>query len=459
MRRYGYTPFPGSLGAVEGPALAGLREVNQGWYVVYSDTVPSARDLASQLSALANQSGGWLFLGVKGQEYEPLRAETFPGIAASAVDEALVALGVAASAHVTPEVYFETRVIEGPVPEIDLAPGRSIIIVGIPEGALPPYVHSSGSVYRRASDQSQPTSSVDRRELDELRSRAAETRRRLADFVSFETAHTQQEASRPARVYVYLLSDPYLDGGSLDLSHDRFSDLMRSNPINGIIAPEFNNIFTTADGYVARCSEGNEPFQERLALRWWANGNARLSIQVDSWDPDNFPLQSDPRRSDFLRMIRAQILGRVQILDFSEFFNLLAAGAAKYLELRQVLGISGPLWSKIRLRGVRHAVPFTNLRQYIESIKLQGFPVVQDDDLYVPPDLSNLIKLDPGECTALKGPSVLLTLRLAVSALRAVGIDFDRFIKDDPRSFLNDLRECMNFVVEEPPPETEDGAW
>ena len=457
MKRYSYIPFPGNLGAFEGPKLAGLKEVNQGWYIVYSDTLPGARQLAAQMSAFANQSGGWLFIGVKGQEHEPLRAEAFPGIAAYTVDKALAELREAATTYVTPEVYFETKIIEGPVPEIDLAPGQLIIIVGIPEGTVPPYVHSSGSVYRRAPDQSQPTAAIDRRELDELRSRAVETRQKLADFLSFHTAATQQEIYGAVRVYVYLLADPCMAVGSLGLSHDRFSDIMRSNSTTDVAAPEFNNVFTTADGYVARCMRDKEPFQERLTLRWWANGNARLTIAVDVCDPDSFPLQSDPRRSDFVRMIRAQGAGEVRIADFSEFLNLLAAGIAKYLELRRVLGVSGALWGKVRLRGISHAAPFTNLRQYIESIKLQGFPVVQDDDFYAPPGLStdDLIKLDPEEHTALRGQSVLLTLRLAVSALRAVGIDFDRFIRDDPQIFLNDLRECMNFVVEEPPPETE----
>jgi hypothetical protein len=459
MKRYTYAPFAGSLTTLKGLELAGLKEVNQGWYVEYSDTLPRARQLAKQLSAFANQSGGWLFVGVKGQKHGSLRAESFPGIVASTKEEALAQLREAASVHVTPEVHFETRVIEGPIPEIGLASGRSIIIAGIPEGPIPPYVHSSGCVYRRTSDQSEPTPEIESREMDALRRRALETRQRLADFLSFEAPDSQREPHGLVRVYVYLLNDPYLAGGLLGLSHDRFSDVMRSNPTSDIIAPEFDNIFTTADGYIARCMKENDLLQEYLALRWWANGNARLTIPVDTYEADEFPLQSDPRRSDFVRMIRAQGIARVRIADFSGFLNLLAAGTGKYLQLRQALGLTGAFWGKARFRGAWRAAPFTNLRQYIESIKLQGFPVAQDDDFYVPPGLStdDLIKLEPGGDTSLRGQSVLLALRLAVSALRAVGIDFDRFIKDDPQSFLNDLRECMNFTVEDPPPEAEGG--
>jgi hypothetical protein len=452
MKRYRYIPFAGNLAALKGPELAALKEVNQGWYVEYSATLPSARQLAKQISAFANQSGGWLFVGVKGQERGPLTAEAFPGIPAAAIGEALAELREAGFAHVTPEVQFETGVIEGPVSEIDLAPGRSIIIVGIPEGTIPPYVHSSGCVYRRASDQSEPTPEVDRRELDVLRNREVETRQRLADFLSFKTGDTHRETYGPVRIYVYLLNDPFVVGESVGLSYHRFSDVMQTNPMSDIIAPGFSNVFTSPDGYTARCLKDNEPLRERLAFRWWASGNARLTIPVDTCDADTFPLLSDPRRSDFVRMLRGQSIAPVRIADFSEFLSLLAAGTGKYLQLRQVLGLGGALWGKVRFCGAWRATPFINLRQYIESVRIHGFPVVQDDEFYSPPGFSteDLIKVEPGKSASLRSQSVLLALRLAVSALRAVGIDFDTFIKDEPEGFLNDLGESMNFVVEEP---------
>jgi hypothetical protein len=254
-------------------------------------------------------------------------------------------------------------------------------------------------------------------------------------------------------VYLYLLNDPLLSGEAAGLAFDHFAEVMRSDLPGGIVTAQFNNLFTTSDGYIARHTRGNDLHSEGLSFRWWMNANARATIPVDVFDVSDFPIQSDPRRSDFVRMLRSEALAHARIVDFSPFLSLVAAVTARYLQLRERLALSGNFWGKMRFCDARRAVPFINLRQYIESIKLHGFPVIQDDDFYAPPGLSTggLITLGPVEYGGIQGHSVLLALRLAVKALRAVGIDFDRFIKDDPEGFLRDLAESMNFVVEEPP--------
>jgi hypothetical protein len=453
MKGYGYIPFASNLGTLRGPELAALKEVGQGWYVEYSEALADTPQLGKQLSSFANQSGGWLFIGVKGQDESTMNASSFPGIPVAAVGQALKQLREAASAHVTPEVYFETQVIEGPVPEISLAEGRCLIVIGIPEGAKPPYVHSSGQVYARTAHGSEPAAGLDRRALSVLHSRAKKARQRLADFLSLGPMIAEHERRGPVRAYVYLLSDPFLARDSLGLSHDRFAEVMRSQLGSERILPEFDSLFTTSDGYIARHVRDTDPLSEGLAFRWWANGNARVSIPIDTCDVSKFPLQSDPRRSDFVRMLRGQSVAKARIADFSGFLTLLASVTGKYLQLREVLALRGTFWGKLRFCDAWRAAPFINLRQYIESIKVDGFPVIQDDDFYAPPGLASddLIKMQTGEHGGIRGQSVLLALRLAVNALRAVGIDFDRFIKDDPQGFLHELAESMNFVVEEPP--------
>jgi Putative DNA-binding domain len=456
MKRYTYVPFRGSLDSVEASELAGLREVSQGWYVEYSPILPATPQLAKQLSSFANESGGWLFVGVNPQEKGRMTAASFPGIAANTIEEALAALREAALLQVTPEVSFESRVIEGPVAKINLPPDRSIIVIGVPEGAIPPYVHSSGVIYTRAAKLAGPTPALDPRYLDVLRSRARETQERLAQFLSLEPGARERGKHAPVRVSVYLLNDPLLVSQSLNLSRVRFSEVMRSGAASGVFPGLFDNLFTTSDGYIARYLKNNDPFGEGLTFRWWMNGNARLSIPVDTSDANEFPPHSDPRRSDFVRIVRSLGVGETRIADFSGFLALLAAGTEKYLQLREVLGLNGPFWSKVRFCNAWQAAPFINLRQYIESIRLHGFPVVQDDHFYAPSGWStdDLLKLQPGEYGGATGQSRLLALRLAATALRAVGIDFDSFISQDPRGLLRDLAESMNFVVEEPLAET-----
>jgi hypothetical protein len=454
MKRYRYIPFAGGLAGGEGSKLAGLKEVSQGWYVQYSETLPSVPQLARHLSSFANRSGGWVFVGVKGQQKGEMTADSFPGVPATTVEQALAALHRAASAHVTPELCFETRIIEGPISEIDLSADRAIIIVGVPEGPLPPYVHS-GRVYTRAADHRGPVPELDRWQLDLLHNRARETQRRMAEFISLRPDPAERQTDGPVRSFIYLLSDPLLVNGPLKLSHDLFSQLMRSRTESNIPPAIFDNLFTTADGYVARSSKEGDPFCEGPAFRWWLNGNARLTIPIETSDANEFLPHSDPRRSDFVRMLRTQGLGQARIADFSGFLAVLAAGTEKYLQLREALGSSGAFWSKVRFLNAWRAAPFISLRQYIERIKFYGFPILQEDEFYVPPGWStdDLIKLEPGEHDGLKAQSMLLAMRLAASVLRAVGIDFDSFLTEDPRGLIRDLAESMNFVVEGPPGE------
>jgi predicted HTH transcriptional regulator len=166
MLAYRYSPFTKPLHDLTGDDLAILRDVSEGWFVDYKSEPLSTRDFAKHTSAFGNQFGGWLFVGVAEGPNKSMKAGSFPGVQAADVSKILVQVREAVSAHVSPAVCFDHKVIDGPVPTLELPSERSIIIIGVPEGSSPPYVHSTGRIYRRIADSSDPKAETDRAVLD-----------------------------------------------------------------------------------------------------------------------------------------------------------------------------------------------------------------------------------------------------------------------------------------------------
>lgn len=204
MLPYRYSPFTKPLHDLTGDDLAVLRDVSEGWFVDYKSEPPFVRDFAKHISAFGNQFGGWLFIGVAEGPNKSMKAGSFPGVPSANVSNILIQVREAVSAHVSPPVYFDHKVIDGPVPALELAPARSIIVIGVPEGPNPPYVHSSGRIYRRIADSSDPKAETDRAVLDSMWRKSEELRTRLRDFI---LKPTEKPRSENTYCYVYLLTD------------------------------------------------------------------------------------------------------------------------------------------------------------------------------------------------------------------------------------------------------------
>ncbi len=129
----------------------------------------------------------------------------------------MVKIREAVAAQVTPDFYFEHLVIEGSVPEIGLEQGRAIIAVGIPEGMNPPYVHSSGRIYRRVGDSSEPKGETDRALLDQMWRRSAKNQERLRNFIR-EAPPPFSNSGALALSCVYFIPDPYWISAPLRMS-------------------------------------------------------------------------------------------------------------------------------------------------------------------------------------------------------------------------------------------------
>ena len=164
-----YSPFTKTPDTLVANDLDVLRSVSEGWYVEYKREVPKARSIAKSISAFANQYGGWVFYGIEEDGgLEGNRAAAFPGVPTEDLTCSLNLVREAAKDSIQPSPYFEIYHVSGPCDEIGLDEGRAIIVVVVPEGPRPPYVHIDGRIYVRVGDSSDPESEKDRTRLEML---------------------------------------------------------------------------------------------------------------------------------------------------------------------------------------------------------------------------------------------------------------------------------------------------
>lgn len=443
MKTYPYTPFQGELETLKGPELAILRGVCEGWYVDYKESTPDVKALAKHISAFANQHGGWLFLGVREKEGKGMTAGSFPGIPTASVPSVQVVLREAASTHSTPPPYFETKVIYGPIIELGLPPERAILVVGVPKGTNPPYIHSSGRIYRRVADESDPKPETDRHVLDLLWERGARTRQLLKDFLSERPTISEAERAGPLHAYVYFLADPLQVGHQFSLAYDQFASVMKASSADSESAIVFSlpNTYPTSEGFIARQIEGNDPIMETLTFRWWSNGNVRVSIPINTYDFRASREKLDKLQSEFFDAIESRGYESGRIAEFSLFVAIVAAIADKYLRLRKCLGITGAFFGKIRIYDAWRVIPYINMRSYIRQIAANGFPVVQDQILTCPPGLEsrNLVEMDESVFTDDPTRPFLTVLPLVLETLRAVGLESSCLDENFDKAFFGEL--------------------
>jgi hypothetical protein len=122
-----------------------------------------------------------------------------------------------------PIPYFEMRVLDGPHSDLPILGGKSIIARHVPIGRRPPYVHSTGVIYVRVADKSDPIKESDRARLADLFERgkvskiALETRLRRRPIGLAGVPHVQ----------ISIFIDPYDDRRwRHNLRFNQFAELM-----------------------------------------------------------------------------------------------------------------------------------------------------------------------------------------------------------------------------------------
>ena len=409
-----FNPFAESLDDVSPSELTSFYKISEGWYAEYKSQPIAARNIAKSLSAFANQYGGWLVFGVAEKN---LVADSFPGLSSAEVELVVQTLSDASRDSVNPEVFYQSRVFNGPVDEIGLSSDRSIVVVRIPPGPEAPYIHKDGRVYRRVADSSAPKPETDRAILDRLWNRSDRKQELLESLVNRHPITSKGEKD-VCFLHVFVSSNPYeLDGDWYTKRFSDFVEVMKGEPI------PFDNFFTRPRGFVARQINNNDPARRLLTWEFDRYCHSFITIPMNTLhlaDSGNF----DGYRfwEDFAGLLNnAQLLGS-RVLDLNVLFGALLAISVRHRTLVKEVGVKGPFYVKFSLENVWRTVPFLDIPSFSEHVIEHGFPIVQDVDLVVPPGvgLQNFVILP--ELKLEQADEVADALSMSSHVFNALGI-------------------------------------
>lgn len=426
-----YNPFSKNLEEIESEDLAILEDIPEGWFIDYKREPVSLKKFAKSICAFSNQFGGWLFIGIDENEKDQT-AEDFLGIKANKISDVLIQIRNAVSAHIQPTPNYKTKVINGPCKAINLKKNKAIIVVSIPKGIFPPYIHSRGKIYRRVGDESKPEN--DRYELDKLWQRGERLKEEFKDFLNDKPYYKNYNLPKAT---VYLLSDPKREIELDNLSFQDFQSVMRDASEQSIKTP-FDTIFSSSKGFIARQHENNDPNQDVLTFRWRHTGNAILEVPLNFYPQVDFIdyLKYNNEGQRFLKLLRKQGFKTCSIIDFSYFLKVLAAAINAYSRLFEILNLDEDIYLKVKISNIGGKTPYLSSEEYFNEIDKWGLPIIKENEIWCPDGLSlsdlSKVELDNDKET------VYVSAGIMGIVLRSVGIlrDIDNFesIKDIVKS-------------------------
>ena len=419
-----YDPFGKPFHEVTATDLVRLHDVEEGWYVEFKQIVPTAKSIAKSIAAFANHYGGWLVYGIRKIQGRSLTASDYLGVPSADGPALLSRIRDAVRDSVNPPVYFEARQLDGPEAAVGLESGRSIILVRVPLGRNAPYVHSSGVIYRRVGDASDPKPENDRFVLDQLWTRSRRLHEDVAQWLSIRPEVSEGESGLPF-CHLFVVPDPYTgDEMWHRLTFDQFCEAMRGTDTRGL-SLHFDNFFTSSTGYVARMTTRNDPDLRVLTWEQAYSGSALVSL----------PLRTATFESTGVYETTLPFLSQLgpvapdRIIDMNAFLLTVLSVVARYDTLRNRTGATSAAFAKVRLDGIWRRVPYLDCEAFLEFIQVNGLPRVQKDSCTAPHGLSvdSLIKLEPLEVEGkddiqVIGEQVVKSIPLIRELLNAVGI-------------------------------------
>lgn len=376
-----FNPFGKEISKLEASDLAILREVYEGWFIDYKQDIIPAKDLAKHIAAFANSNGGWLFIGIKEKDGKERTASEFCGVTDS--DRALRTLRDAASVHIHPQFTGYTyKVIKGPNDEIGLEEERAIIVIEIQAGLEPPYIHSSGQIYRRFDDQSKPE--TDHLELGKLYAKSEKFNQWFIDYYTQQPTLFNREQPR---LFLYFVSDPretYQEEQIL-ITFDEFRNIMQGKEVDRSHMI-YDTFYGSFHGYTARQVNNNNPNYDVSLFTWKLCGDAFVEIPLNLISYDNLIqsiLTKYPVFSLFFQLIREY---KLSVIDYTPVVSSIFCVMNQFLCLRRKSNIKSLGFVKVKLINTGNTIPFFSSSFYTKNISDFGIPITRYNEIWFPPE-------------------------------------------------------------------------
>ncbi len=199
-----------------------------------------------------------------------------------------------------------------------------------------------------------------------------------------------------------------------------------------------------------RAASGAEPSAGRCRhLQWSSTGNVRLTIPISRLQKRSMFPVADPLLAEFYKALPADKKHYLQLADFTKWLAALVGLTDKFHQLRDLFSMKGMFYGKLRFIGMLRLTPFINLRSYVDDVAQCGLPVLQSDEILLPPgntfdtrsELTDYAGADPHL------RSLVTVLPLALWALRSIGVPLTTPDPADPtnisKSTMKSSKRCF----------------
>lgn len=373
-----------------------LLDVNEGWFIEYKREVPKNKNIAKSISSFSNQYGGWLFYGI--EENKERKAGNFLGIDLNQIHIDETNIRNAVVSHLNPQPFYKIKVLSGPCQKINLELSKGIIVIYVPQGANPPYIHSSGVIYRRIGDSSEPKEETDRFILERLWEKGEKNQEYLKSKIL-----DNQKNDEFFFLKLFLIRDLYGDRRGMDIdniSFENFSKVMKKMEENFMDIP-FDNISSTINGYIARAMHENSLIDNVLTFRY-SPRITKITTSVNSIKiyKDNCSLINFFNNYDynepFMELINKKKLENFKIIDLNSLLWILIIIMSKYKYIMDIEGYEDDIYAKILLENTFHVIPYIDSKIYIKFVKENMLPIVQENNITILPgfDYKDYLKID-----------------------------------------------------------------
>jgi hypothetical protein len=451
-----YTPFDKKITDLDEDELQKLtnESISEGWYIEYKAEIPKkggkidGSKIAKTISAFANTKGGWLFYGIQSNERN--MATCLTGIDISEYNNLSDDVSRIISSNINPKPVYHFKLVP-------LKSGKYIFVIQIEESPMPPYITSTGIVFQRENNESNPIK--DRYILEKLAEKTDNYYAAIDRFCQIDYGQTKGQAdSGQSYLELYLFPLPF-DGFRFNNFHS--SDFFKKvadvfcNTVNCYTGENkefsisgnalFNSVYSSERSIIIRPLTDDTLIYKTATAELFLHGGLKLLLPLSEFDINCVP--SCYRDSNIIRYLtdRYTLYGtterrkdtgfadHIKMIDGLELIVLLLVIMAKYKIILEYadFDLSSEIGHRVRLTDTWRKFVFFDNDDYLEKIKQFNLPIAPKNQIEIPTFIKgnyNTTKLDE--------PSLFLDISVLV--LKALGLPDFSSIKFD-EIFVNGL--------------------
>lgn len=401
-----FDPFGKPLREVELADFDRLSEnnVSEGVYVEFKQSFPDPHKVSKVIASFANTHGGYFVIGLAEEELTNIASGKI-GVDTTEISNPKERIRDIVRDHLHPSPNFDSRVIQRHDYE-----NYALIVVEVPESQDAPHIHSTGKIYTRTGEGSDPISpETDRWTLDKLYERRNEWNEKIEEFCTpditltrGQTGDTEHLSDGQPFLEIYgipsTLGDPmYTDAlrdvagvkTILESSKFHIPDEDDDDPAATLeLGTEFAAYRASSDAVVAqawfRDEEGLDTASAPETVKFFADGGMKALLGVPQLQ---FPENPSGAWSKFFHSVEGNI-GYIRFLDGTNLLLKVLALLNSYISLLdeygQGEGSNRELNFKARVRHGNRTVLMFDGDWYSDIIEEYGPPILYEDIVDIP---------------------------------------------------------------------------